>query len=58
VVIVGCEPAILETDELGLSPELQAAIEPAVELIRELIDDFLSETSTEPPPALADAATS
>jgi hydrogenase maturation protease len=58
LVIVGCEPAILETDELGLSPDVQAAIAPAVELIKELVDDFLSEAAPEPPPVLADAATS
>lgn len=58
LIIVGCEPAILETDELGLSPEVQAAIEPAVELIERLVEDFRSEASPEPPPTLAKAATS
>lgn len=38
VVIVGCEPAEV-TERMGLSPEVEAAVEPAIELIEELLAD-------------------
>jgi hydrogenase maturation protease len=38
VVVVGCEPAVLEdeTGRIGLSDEVEAAIEPAIDMIRSL----------------------
>lgn len=40
VVVVGCEPATLEdeTGRIGLSDEVEAAIDPAIEMIRSLLD--------------------
>ena len=39
VLVVGCEPALLEDDtgSIGLSEPVEAAVEPAVEMIRSLI---------------------
>lgn len=39
VLVVGCEPALLEDDTgcIGLSEPVEAAVEPAVEMIRTLI---------------------
>jgi len=41
--VVGCEPAVLETEEghIGLSEPVQRAIAPAVEMIEKLISDLL-----------------
>ncbi len=40
--VVGCEPAVLETDDgtIGLSEKVQAAIAPALQMIDELIRDI------------------
>ena len=38
--LVGCEPAFLETDELGLSDPVRAAIPAAVELVESLVHDL------------------
>lgn len=40
VVVVGCEPATLddETGRIGLSEEVEAAIDPAIEMIRSLLE--------------------
>jgi hydrogenase maturation protease len=35
--VVGCEPAVLETEELGLSEPVQAAIPYAVEMVESLV---------------------
>src|SRR5260221_13689653 len=35
--LVGCEPAVLETEELGLSAVVQAALPRAVELVESLV---------------------
>jgi hydrogenase maturation protease len=35
--LVGCEPAVLETEELGLSPLVQAAVPHAVEMIQSFV---------------------
>ena len=37
IYLVGCEPAVLETEELGLSKKVKAAMPVALEMIRELI---------------------
>ncbi len=39
VLLVGCEPAVLEdeTGEIGLSEKVEAAVDPAIEIIRSLI---------------------
>ena len=39
--LVGCEPAVLESDEIGLSPPVQAAIPAAVGTIESLIAEIL-----------------
>jgi hydrogenase maturation protease len=44
--LVGCEPAILDTDEIALSPEVQAAIPHAVELIASLVETLISATTS------------
>jgi hydrogenase maturation protease len=42
VFVVGCEPATVEEDsgEIGLSKEVEASIEPAMEMIRSLVDQL------------------
>ena len=42
VLVLGCEPATLgdDTGSIGLSEPAQAAIGPAIEMIRSVIDDF------------------
>lgn len=44
IYLVGCEPAVLETEsgQTGLSPTVQAAVTPAVELIQALVGHLLS----------------
>lgn len=42
--LVGCEPAVLETEELGLSEKVQSAIPLALDIIRELLGKLLHET--------------
>jgi len=41
--LVGCEPAVLETEEgaMGLSEKVQAAVAPAIEMIETLIREIL-----------------
>ncbi|MDB6030436.1 MAG: hybD [Verrucomicrobiales bacterium] len=39
--LVGCEPDILETDQIGLSPRVQAAVPKGVAMVRELIAQFV-----------------
>ena len=46
--LVGCEPDVLETDEIGLSPRVRAAVPQAVEMIKSLIYRLLSENPTAP----------
>jgi hydrogenase maturation protease len=43
--VVGCEPAVLETEEgaMGLSEKVQAAVAPAIEMIEKLIREILEE---------------
>ena len=43
VIVVGCEPAVLEdeTGLLGLTDAVAAAVEPAVEVIHGLVNEFL-----------------
>ena len=43
--LVGCEPAILETEEgaMGLSEKVQAAVAPAIEMIETLIREILEQ---------------
>ncbi len=43
VLLVGCEPLIVDRDdtgEIGLSEVVQAAVDPAVQIIKGLVDDF------------------
>jgi hydrogenase maturation protease len=48
--LVGCEPAILETDEIALSPVVQAAIPNAVAMVRSQVDALLTAASGQPLP--------
>ena len=43
--LVGCEPAVLESDEgeMGLSESVRAAVPQAIEMIESLMSDLLSE---------------
>ncbi|HEU0275495.1 MAG TPA: hydrogenase maturation protease [Candidatus Udaeobacter sp.] len=45
--VVGCEPSVLENEDghIGLSERVSAAVEPAMNMIQKLIDDF-SQTET------------
>ena len=40
VVVIGCEPAVLEdeTGRIGLSERVEAAVDPAIEMIRALVE--------------------
>jgi hydrogenase maturation protease len=40
VVVIGCEPAEVEEYGIGLSPEVEAAVETAVDLVREQIEEL------------------
>ena len=42
ILVIGCEPEILEDQSgaIGLSDAVQAAVAPAIEMIRSVIDDF------------------
>jgi hydrogenase maturation protease len=39
--LVGCEPAVLETDEVGLSPSVQASVPQAAALVRDFVAAML-----------------
>ena len=43
-VVVGCRPAVLD-EALGLSPPVQAAVEPAVRLVAEVVHELLPQES-------------
>lgn len=50
ILLVGCEPEILDRDDtghIGLSEAVEAAVNPAIEIIRQLISEFESHTNTE-----------
>ncbi len=42
--LVGCEPEVLESDEIGLSPSVRAAIPQAVRMIESLVHRLLDES--------------
>ncbi len=44
--LVGCEPGVLETDEIGLSPSVRAAVPQAVKMIESLVCRMLNENQT------------
>jgi len=46
--LVGCEPRVLESDDLVLSPPVQAAIPQAVEMILSLVDTLLADAPVVP----------
>ncbi len=56
VVIVACEPGVVEEMGLGLSPEVEAAVERGVKLVRETVDELrlAAANASEPEPAKAD----
>jgi hydrogenase maturation protease len=41
IYLVGCEPAVLETEEIGLSEKVRAAVPLALDMIRELVGKLL-----------------
>jgi hydrogenase maturation protease len=41
--LIGCEPAVLETEELGLSEKVRSAVPLALDMIRELFRKLLHE---------------
>ncbi len=41
--VVGCEPEVLESDEIGLSPSVSAAVPQAVQMIESLVRRLLNE---------------
>lgn len=43
VVIVACEPAVVEEMGLGLSPEVEAAVDRGVKLVLETVDELRAE---------------
>jgi hydrogenase maturation protease len=45
IYLVGCEPALLESEDLKLSEKVRAAVPVALDTIRELIGDLLHETA-------------
>jgi hydrogenase maturation protease len=51
--LVGCEPAVLETEEgaMGLSEKVQASVAPAIEMIETLIREILEEAGNPAPVA-------
>ncbi len=46
--LVGCEPAVLETDELKLSEKVRAAVPLALDMIKELLQKLLYENGNTP----------
>lgn len=44
IFVVGCEPLVLEADEMGLSAPVQAAVDEAVRLVESLVKKILKET--------------
>lgn len=54
LTVVGCEPAVLESDDMeaGLSPAVAAAIEPAVALVQRLVAERLRQRVADVTPAL------
>jgi hydrogenase maturation protease len=45
--LVGCEPSVLETEEFGLSPQVQAAVPRAVELIQSFVGALRNGTAAD-----------
>lgn len=47
IVVVGCEPATLEDDTgyIGLSEAVETAVEPAMEMIRSTVVEFLGDSN-------------
>ena len=49
VVIVACEPTSVEEHGLGMSPAVEAAVEPCVKLVTETIEELRAEAHAQPP---------
>lgn len=49
--LVGCEPEVLDSDEIGLSPSVRAAVPQAVQMIESLVHRLLNESSNAVSPA-------
>jgi hydrogenase maturation protease len=41
LLIVGCEPAVLETEEMGLTGPVRAAVPEAVALVEKLVREMM-----------------
>lgn len=50
--LVGCEPALLESDEIGLSERVRAAVPSAIEMIQSLVAELFLENQKEKEPVL------
>lgn len=44
--VVGCEPEVLESDEIGLSPSVRAAVPQAAQMIESLVRRLLNENTS------------
>jgi hydrogenase maturation protease len=49
--LVGCEPEVLDSDEIALSPSVRAAVPQAVQMIEFLVHRLLNESSNAVSPA-------
>jgi len=49
VVIVACEPQVVEEMGLGLSPEVEAAVDGGVKLVLETVSELRAEALAQPP---------
>ena len=49
VVIVACEPAVVEEHGLGMSPEVEAAVDRGVTLVLETVGELRAEAEAAPP---------
>lgn len=49
VVIVACEPALVEEHGLGMSPEVAGAVERGVKLVLETVQELHAEAQAQPP---------
>ena len=56
VVVVACEPAVVEEMGLGLSPQVQAAVERAVALVHETIAELGTDAAYEEPAPAGEGA--
>jgi hydrogenase maturation protease len=51
VHLVGCEPEILETEQIGLSVRVQLAVPTALQLVKQLLEDLIGSNAVGERPA-------